>query len=95
MSTEASGALILVTGVLTGVLIQKKYLTIPEKVPYLSLWYSFNIGSALDALFVIGLGGWKTNFFGFKPGELFSFSFIFVRVIYVLVLAFIHLDIYP
>ena len=61
---------ILITGVVTGVLIHQKYLTIPEKLPFLSLWYCFNIGSSLDALFVLSRGGWKTNFLGFKPGNI-------------------------
>ena len=71
--TEASAIMILLTGVTTGVLVQQNYLTIPSTLPALSILYCVNVGSVLDALFVLVRGDYKTNFLGFKPGTCFSF----------------------
>ncbi|KAL5268813.1 hypothetical protein ACHWQZ_G002601 [Mnemiopsis leidyi] len=64
---KASAIMILLTGVTTGVLVQQNYLAIPSTLPALSIWYCVNVGSVLDALFVLVRGDYKTNFLGFKP----------------------------
>ena len=65
---EASALLVLSLALVTGMLIHQEYLVVPSEFPLLSLWFVFNIGSALDATFVISRMSWKTNFFGVKPG---------------------------
>ena len=58
--------MLLIIGVIAGGLFQQKYLTIPENVSLLSVWYSGNVVSAFDALLALALGGWEINLLGFK-----------------------------
>ena len=59
--------MLLVVAILTGLLVQKKKLVMPTE--YNSIWYTFNIGCALDALFVLARGNWETNFAGVNLRE--------------------------
>ena len=76
--------MILLTGVTTGILIKQNYLTVPKTVPVLSIWYCVNVGSTLDAIFVLVRGDCKTNFLGFKPGKGIFYSHFYTSLIMML-----------